>query len=311
VRAVARKPKSVIDLTPKGGIDTPKVARESRQKSKRPVPGFPPSLSRIPTELDRLYADFGGPTQLMQNTDKSMFVRPCNEFPLHIVDAVLSPYCKDNQKRCRCWPWVAFAVDQYRFEREVRRSQVPEPQPKQVASILDKISTSANSLAGALAEFEDLANRLSDPSAPFRRPYLAYLDQLIEEAAAGLFSDKEIEDKTSLALAHFRKSDFLDRVVAVEAIAREAKEKLDVKALNRPKGQMRDPALFNLVVLIGQVWTEVTGRSPSAEKIISKSRNSDDPDFVLLVKDIIKLAGEHPPTIKQIDTALRMSRAPL
>src|SRR5262245_14469195 len=83
------------------------------------------SLSAIPTELDWIYSEMGGPTPFRDGVDRSAFALACKEFTWSQVMPVLRSFQTDPDIAKRHWPWVALALSKYRFERsELQRDGV-------------------------------------------------------------------------------------------------------------------------------------------------------------------------------------------
>jgi len=80
-------------------------------------PALPPSLSRLPTELDRVYSELGGPAPLRDDIDRKVFDSCCNEFFWSEVEPVMRRFQADRDLGRRHWPWVALVLSQYRLER--------------------------------------------------------------------------------------------------------------------------------------------------------------------------------------------------
>jgi hypothetical protein len=81
-------------------------------------PALPISLNRLPTELDQLYAELGGPAPLRNDIDRKVFDSCCNEFFWSKVEPVTSRFQADADIGRRHWPWVALALSRYRLERD-------------------------------------------------------------------------------------------------------------------------------------------------------------------------------------------------
>jgi hypothetical protein len=115
------------------------------------------------------------------------------------------------------------------------------------------------------------------------------------------------------------KMDFIRRVVDVEVAAKEAANRVDKGLLHRGKSQ-DDLALHNLVWRLAEVWTSMTARRPSANKVHGRSPADEDPEFVQLVKDpdfvqfvqylVDLVEGAPKPSRKQIEISLKNARTP-
>jgi hypothetical protein len=283
----------------------------------------PPSLSSVQTDLDRLYVEADGPAQIdsglhrpsfegapeeiKRKLDKPFFKRACDEFGRKTLEPILSNFCNDRVATYRHWPWAAVAAHRYATERKPRKAgrQLAEPSPKKVEAMLDNIGASATSLHKAMSAFIALSEGLHDPSSPWRRGHVAFIDQQLEEAAAGFSAGRAHDEDDDLALSFIGRQEFLKRVEAVRVAAQKGKRQLVRKLLKRSKGQPQDLALHELVRLGALIWTSMTNRRPTAEKVESRKRETCDPDFVLFVRDLAKIAANVSPTRKQISTALK------
>jgi len=143
------------------------------------------SFGSLRTDLDRVYLELGGPAPLRGRIDRNEFARCCNEFAWGKVEPTLRRFQKDRDIARRHWPWVAFALSQYRFERKERQQNGVRLSPEEVIGLLNDISRSAKELVSGLAKLQTYSQALGDPTAPLEKPHLRYLDQLISQAAAG------------------------------------------------------------------------------------------------------------------------------
>ena len=100
----------------------------------------------------------------------------------------------------------------------------------------------------------------------------------------------------------------LKRLVGIQAVAGEAATRLiDKDLLKRKKGQA-DPALHNLVWRGAEIWSSLTGRVPSPNRVHRDS--GEEPDFVLFIQDLVRLAGGECPSRKVVEISLRNRRTP-
>jgi hypothetical protein len=102
------------------------------------------------------------------------------------------------------------------------------------------------------------------------------------------------------------KMTFLKRLAELEEAAKIAAKRVNVDLLKRKRGQS-NPALPNFVWRCGKIWKGMTGRQPSARRV--ERAESDDPDFVILVKALAKIGNSAEPSRKAIETALGSQRA--
>jgi hypothetical protein len=265
---------------------------------------------RLETDLDRVYSELGGPAPL-RDVHRSAFSGPCQKFPWKVVELALCKFQKDRDTARKHWPWAAFALDQYQFERREKEKYSSELTPAEVVDLVGGISNSARELADRLAQLQEHANRIEDPAAKFRRGHLAYLDQLIAQAAAGHMATTVNDDPEHMLRVSFAEMDFIRRLVDVETVANEGAKRVDRNFLHRGASQ-DDPALHNLVWRLAEVWTSMTGRKPSANKVHRQADiDRQEPDFVQFVQHLVGLVDGAPkPSRKQIQTSLNNARTP-
>jgi hypothetical protein len=267
------------------------------------------SFGSLRTDLDRVYLELGGPAPLRGRVDRNAFARCCNEFAWGKVDPTLRRFQKDRDIAKRHWPWVAFSLSQYRFERKERQQNGVRLDPKEVISLLNDIRRSAKELVSGLARFQMYSQALGDPTAPFGKPHLRYLDQLISQAAAGDLAAEVNKDPKYMLWVFSEKMLLLKRLVGIEAVAGEAATRLvDRDLLKRKKGQA-DPALYHLVWRGAKIWSSLTGRVPSANRVLRRG-SGEEPDFVLFIQDLVRLAGGERPSRKVVEISLGNRRTP-
>ena len=282
------------------------------EKSEKAVskswPSF--SLSSLRTDLDRLYSEMGGPAPLRGRIDRNTFERCCNEFSWRKVEPTLCRFQKDRDIAKRHWPWVAVALRQYHFEVKERQQNSVRLTPGEVISLLmNDIRRPAKELASGLARLQSYAQDLGDPTAPLEKPHLRYLDQLISQATAGDPAAEVNEDPKHMLWVFSEKVSFLQRLSGIEAVAGEAAAKrVDRDLLKRKKGQA-DPALYNLVWRGAEIWSSLTGRVPSPNRVHRRD-GDEEPDFVLFIQDLVRLAGGECPSRKVVEISLRNRRTP-
>src|SRR5262249_53621856 len=266
------------------------------------------SFGSLRTDLDRVYLELGGPAPLRGRIDRNTFARCCNEFSWRKVEPTLRRFQKDRGIAKRHWPWVAFALGQYRFERKERQQNSVQLEPGEVTSLINDIRRSAKELASSLARLQSYSQRLGDPTAPFEKPHLRYLDQLISQAAAGDPAAEVNKDPKYMLWVFSEKMSFFQRLSGIEAVAGEAATRLvDRDLLKRKRGQA-DPALYNLVWRGAEIWSSLTGRKPSPNR--AHRRDSGEPDFVLFIQDLVRLVGGERPSRKVVEISLRNRRTP-
>ena len=267
------------------------------------------SFGSLRTDLDRVYLELGGPAPLRGRIDRNEFARCCNEFAWGKVEPTLRRFQKDRDIARRHWPWVAFALSQYRFERKERQQNGVRLSPEEVIGLLNDISRSAKELVSGLAKLQTYSQALGDPTAPLEKPHLRYLDQLISQAAAGHLAPEVNKDPIHMLVVSSEKMLLLKRLVGIQAVAGEAATKLvDRGLLKRNKGQA-DPALYNLVWRGAEIWSSLTERVPSPNRVHRRD-SGEEPDFVLFIQDLVRLAGGERPSRKVVEISLGNRRTP-
>jgi hypothetical protein len=277
------------------------ILEEDAKRQQNSVPLFPP---KIKTEFDRLCEDFGGPADIgiPVGNLKSSFRRYCGEYRLGRVRPILDRFQEDDVKVRRHWPWVAFAVCQYRFQRREFAKYTSELSPAEVLQLLDQIEKAAHDLSAGLNQLQKLSHRLADPSAPFHRGHLAWIDAYVSQAAAGRIGKEVNESPEELVLALTGKMELIKRLAEIEATAHSAKPRTDRKLLTRERGQS-ESALPRLVFHCAVIWKSLTGREPSANKVTRRD-GTEDPDFVIFVQKLAEIGGTAVPSRRQVATSL-------
>ena len=257
------------------------------------------SLSSIPTELDRLYKELGGPAPV-ESVDRKTLKRACHNFRFSHVEPICRPYATEISKARRHWPWIALAAFQYRFEQETKRTYTDEPKPSEIISLLDHLETTARKLVDLLCRMQQFAYRLEDAGNPYRRAHLSWIHEFLlqnlESARPEIDRDPEAFAR-SLTLTEL----FLKQLVQLRVAAAGARNRVDPKMIQRPKLQ-HDPAIYNLVWRSAKIWESMTGRQASVNKVHRPSGDTRS-DFVRFVTSIAKMAADHEPAPTQIGTA--------
>jgi hypothetical protein len=254
-----------------------------------------------------LYAELGGPAPLRDDNDRKAFEISCKDFTWAQIEPALHPFQKNCDIAKRHWPWVALALGQYRLEREELQRAGAKLNSAEVVELLNNIRRSAKELANGLGRLQEYSNSVADPAAPLRQPHLAYLDEFISQAAAGHLAAQVSEDGEQMLRVHFGKQSFLKRLIDVEVATGEAMKRVHADLLKRRKGQA-DPGLYNLVWRGAEIWSSLTGRTPSPNKV--HRRYGGEPDFVAFIQGIVSLAGGPRPSRKNIEISLRNHRTP-
>jgi hypothetical protein len=271
------------------------------------------SLSAIPTDLDWIYSELGGPVALRDGIERKSFAFACKEFRWSQVAPVLRRFQKDPDVAKRHWPWVALALSQYCFERKELQRQGAKLNPGEIIELLNNIRRSAKELANGLGRLQEYSHSVPDPVAPLRQPHLAYLDEFISQAAAGHIAAEVNQDVQHMLHVSFGKKSFMRRLIDVEVAAREAVSRMDPNLLKRKKGQ-GDSGLHNLVWRCAKIWESMTGRKASGHKVHTVDRDDHDdhdPDFVKFVQALVDLVGVSKPSRKQVELSLKNAAPPM
>jgi hypothetical protein len=273
------------------------------EKTARPRSSTRRLLPQLRSEFEQLCDELGGPADGIDPSVKlSAFPPYCKDYPSGQIVPLLRKHQSDEGLARRHWPWAAYAIGQHDFETKERKKYSDEPTPDAVAEILLRIKGSARNLIGDLGRLQTLSYRLKDPTAPFRRGHLGWLDAIVSQAAAGVPSNDINEDGAHQLAVDLDKQVFVERLAMVEAAAKFAAKHLDRKLLDRERGQS-NPALRTFVFRCGQIWTSLTGRKPSAQRV--HRDGGEDPDFVIFVRQLARIASAPEPTRSQVVTCLR------
>src|SRR5262249_23943362 len=101
-----------------------------------------------------------------------------------------------------------------------------------------------------------------------------------------------------------RGEEFIEQLITLSAAAEAAEGRLDEQLIGRTRPSS-DDSLYNLLWRCAEIWNGLTGRPASVDKVASKSREDDRPDFLLFVCDVARMATGNEPTFKQVATAFR------
>jgi hypothetical protein len=96
---------------------------------------------------------------------------------------------------------------------------------------------------------------------------------------------------------------FLKRLAEIEGTATRAIERTDRALLERERGPS-NPALPKFVRRCGSIWTSLTGRNPTGEKL-SRITGSKDPEFVLFMQELARVAGAPEPKRNEVVHCLK------
>jgi hypothetical protein len=277
------------------------------------------TVFRTRSQLEVLCKDDSGPVNLSDN-----FIdlrRACSDYPYQVFEAFLGRWQPDFITGARHWPWLAFAVSQYKFRRmentRLRHKSFSgknvEPTPTEIREKLRQISRNSGALRDDLASFQELSFRSFDETSPHRRPHLDYLDAMIKQAIAGNVAVSLDKSDAALASNFFDALEFLKILVNLEAMtAHLAELRVDLGLLSRPPGQPADPGLWHCVSIVRKVWESLTGRRASANKVHRSAHSGpegSEPDFVRFVAGVVEIAGGPRPSRNQVQAALRSAPA--
>ena len=262
-----------------------------------------PSFPSFKTGYDHLCEDLGGPAALNSSIRETDLRRACAAYPQHLILPVLSKFKPDDKDLARrLWPWAALAIQLYPSEQKERSKYTDEPTPKEVKELLLQIAQSAKALNSGLNRLQNISNRMRDPGAPHRRAHLVSLDTFISQAVAGIPSNDVTQDPHELVRLQTAREDFTARLAIIGTTANQASKRVDRSLLDRERGQTV-PGLSNFVFRCGEIWENLTGRKPSANKVTRAG--SEDRDFVVFVQDLAKVGQAPVPTRRQVEKSLR------
>ena len=267
---------------------------------------FPLSLSSISSDFKKLCDEAGGPADIGVSINKKYMEGCCRDYRSSLLLPILLRFQKDETKARRHWPWAAYAISNYVFEKSERAKYTDEPRPEEIVELLGQIRQAARDLSSGLSQLQTISYRLPDPGAPHRRAHLAWLDEFVSQVLAGRPSNDVNEDTNQLLVNHFKKLELIGQLSDIEVAAKAAESRVDKSLLDRERTQS-DPALPNFVFRCGGIWKSLTGRRPSAEKIHPKleQNGSTDPDFVIFIQELAKSGGLALPSRHQVFTSLR------
>ena len=276
---------------------------DKSRRVQRPVQLLMPIIK---TEYQRLCYELGGPADvgIAIKSPKTSLAPYCRDYGSRRILPVLVKFQPDQSRAHRHWPWAAFAISHYVFEQKERSQYADEPTPKEIEALLGQIAQASRTLSSELCRLEALSNRLDDQATPLRRAHMRWLDGLISQAAAGHLANDVNESGDHLIIVDSAKRAFLNRLVDVESAAKMAMKRLDKELLERERGQSVS-GLPNFVFRCGAIWTSLTSRKPSANKVARRSNAGTDPDFVVFVQELAKLGDAPAPSRDQVASSLR------
>jgi hypothetical protein len=265
-------------------------------------------LARVGSDYKKLCDELGGPADIGVTVDPQYMELCCQEHPADCLLPILLRFQEDQTVARRHWPWVAFAISQYAFERSELAKYTDEPTPKEVIDLLKHINKTAHDLGSGLSRLQALSYRLAHPAATGRRAHLAWLNTFISQAIGGRISNEVKGHALQMLADDFKTIRLLKQLADLEVVTNAAMHRVDKSLLGRERGQF-DQALPKFIFRCSRVWTSLTGRKPSAEKIHRRIQPSE-PDFLIFARGLAKCAGVAPPSRKQVHTSLRKFRTP-
>jgi hypothetical protein len=265
------------------------------------------SLSSVRSEYETFCDDKGGPIEIEGFTKINDYRNCCRHFPVSKFRNIIERWQSDAISGIRHWPAMAFATNHYQFlQREFERYGKP-PSPTEVRELLVDIAKTAEGLRLALIRLQSFSYQISDGSNPFAVPHLAWIDEFIAQAMAGIISGDVIQEEAVLLRVHFDRLEFLKRLMTIEAAATASIGRLDLPSLKHKRGA-HDRALRRLVSMAKSIWKSLTGRRPSVNKVNKKG--IETPEFVLFVQGLAEIAGGPVPSLKQVAVAFKPFRPP-
>jgi len=100
--------------------------------------------------------------------------------------------------------------------------------------------------------------------------------------------------------------EFIKRPAQVQGTTIRAIDRMDRTLLERERGQS-NPALSNFVLRCGSIWTSLTGKDPTAERVVRKE-GSEDPQFVLFMQRLARVAEAPEPNRNEVALCLKRRR---
>lgn len=254
---------------------------------------FPP---RLKSDYESVIERYGLPIVPTDFPPSLDFQSCCNQWGLPLFLPVLHTWAATKQDAPRHWPVLAFAVDQYVFISN-QLSKTGTPSVADVVDALNLISDGASKVARGITRFYNMSRPLSPKHFDRIAQFEKLFDRLTAVALGAAPSD--LENPMASIGADALIGSFL---VTVQQIGHAANE--EAKSLNRDilkrKAESRDRALPTFVSMVGPIWTSLTTRRPSVNKVASGA-----PDFVRFVQQLVKISGKKTPSFGQVATAVR------
>jgi hypothetical protein len=269
---------------------------------------LPRELPSIKSEYQK-FCETDGPVELLGFPKKVRAYRACcRDFPQARIIPIIDRWQKDAAIGRRHWLAMALVVANYKFAREEFDRIGKAPSPAEISQLLSRIAAAAEELTSSLNKLQELSFQISDGSSPKAIGHLRWIDQYLAQAAAGVYLSEVNETPEIIATVQTDRTIFVQRIIGIHAASSLAARKLlDVELLRHRKGGS-NPALKKLVTGAARIWESLTNRPASTNKVSNKER--EEPDFVIFVQTLAKVAGGNTPTFKQIATAFRPPRTP-
>jgi hypothetical protein len=262
----------------------------SEPPNKRPTgPGVPPTLKDWrQAELEKLDS-LGGPVDLTGLAPLSW--RQLRSINLSLDDLLpaLAEFSLGGESwASRHWPWVAIACHRWRIRNEIMARRGPiSLKPSDIKAGLGRIANHAEKI---IKELEALS-RASHSFTKHERNKSGHVSWLLNY----LYLNQEYD----IRLDDFRTAEFTgDMAVAAVNSQRELEQRLvrlavtanalcdfaraDLLTVRNPPG---DPGLADFVGTLALVWSSLTGRVPSVNKVPSRPED-DRPDFVRFIQKV-------------------------
>ena len=251
---------------------------------------------RLKSEYESVIERYGPPIVPANFPPSLDFQSCCNRWGLPLFLPVLHTWAATKQDAPRHWPVLAFAVDQYVFSSN-QLSKTGTPSVADVVDALNLISDGASKVARGITRFYNMSRPLSLKH--FDR--IAQIEKLFDRLIAAPLGAAPSDLNNPLASigADAWMRSFLVRVQQTGQAANEQVKNLNRDILKR-KAESRDRALPTFVSMVGPIWTSLTTRRPSVNKVASGA-----PDFVRFVQQLVKISGKKTPSFGQVATAYR------
>jgi hypothetical protein len=268
------------------------------------MPLLPPTLTDHKTDLDWL-SDIGGPADvpgLSFLIDVSLSM-PCERYAEREILSVVMPYSPSLEAARRHWPRIAQSLHLYSI-RQKYHSPANDAKPSEIEELLKAIRSDADRLSRELSRLETVTGAWRDNSHILKDGHLAYVLAILSQAVSSDPSPQlgELPDRWK-ASSFFREWRYsLFKLVEGAKIAQESYQPDLLKSVPR----VTVPGLRDFVSRQAAIWTSLTGRVASVERVVSATKEDDAPDFITFVQKIARLnEAVEVPTCSQVQTAAK------